>query len=155
MSIHIPGEKFLNNPENSKKLLIDSLEHIIEQFGRYVTRANEILSKYIYTRDSGVFFHGEYFVLHRWEPDTIPEGYIQFIGEITSYGCNEYAEEIFPIEWLFLDEPDLEKAIQAFKEEKARKAEEERIKAAEERAEATKQSELEQLAYLRSKYPDA
>lgn len=154
MGIHVPGEKFLNNSENTKKPLIDSLEHSISQVNHYVERANEILYKYIY-KDSGVFFHGERFVLHSEDPNFIPEGYIQFVGEITSYGCNEYAEEIFPIEWLFLDEPDLEKSIQAFQEEKARKAEEERIKAAEERSEATKKSELEQLAYLKSKYPDA
>ena len=154
MSIYIPGEKFLNNSENTKKPLIDSLEHSILQVNHYVEHANDIFSKYIY-KDSGVFFHGQYFVSHGEEPDNIPEGYIQFVGEITSYGWNEYSEEIFPIEWLFLDEPDLEKSIQAFQEEKARKEEEARIKAAEEKAEATKKSELEQLAYLKSKYPDA
>ena len=154
MSIHIPGEKFLNNSENTKKPLIDSLEHSILQINHYVERANEILNKYIY-RDSGAYFHGEYFVSHSEDPNFIPEGCIQLVGDITSYGCTEYAEETFPIEWLFLDEPDLEKSIHAFQEEKARKEEEERIKAAKERAEATKESELEQLAYLKSKYPDA
>ena len=154
MSIYIPGENILNNPENTKKPLIDSLEHSILQVSHYVERANKIISKYIYTEDSGVFFHGQYFISHSEDPGSIPEGYIQLVGDITSYGCSDYAEEIFPIEWLFLDEPDLEKSIQKFKEEQARKKEEERIKAAEEQAEATKQSELEQLAYLKSKYPN-
>lgn len=125
----------------------NNLENAIRTVGKYLNKANEILHKYKIAPNG---FYGDKFYTHEDKPSTVPLGYIQIVE------CYPDRDEItFPINWLFTDDDQLEEKVRAYKAELAEIKEKERQRLAEEKAEADKQAELAQLAYLKAKYPDA
>ena len=122
---------------------INELEQLLENYSEIKEKAEYIIKKYY-----GVFnFSIESFYYSNNK--------LEASGDETHYGCTDYAEYSFPVEWLFLSNEELTTIIEEQKRKDKIKRQEEEKRKAEEEARKIEIKERLELERLKAKYEDS